>query len=225
MNLKTYKAISGLNRAGVLWHGLSAERALEALQNGFIKPHSVQRFWSDGMFYSDDQPEYDSSYWANGWCMSRDKLVAEKFAARGVLFAFNARAIKETFQVVPYSWAGAIPRSTAKTRKSEREEYVLSGGICESEAFYQAKSDEIQAQIAQVNAQRKAKVISLAEKKKRVAELEALAKVNTFNHHFYQPHGRNMPLANAFGFFITEKRPNEAVCAELEKHPLFLGYL
>lgn len=54
MNVTAYKAISDLNRVGVLWHGLNAERALEVLNQGFIKPHSVQRFWSDGMFYEDN---------------------------------------------------------------------------------------------------------------------------------------------------------------------------
>lgn len=225
MNKMTYKAVSTLNRAGVLWHGLSAERALEVLNQGFIKPHSVQRFWSDGMYYEDSHPEYDSSFWANGWSMSRDLQVAKKFAIRGIVFAFNTNLIKQSFKVVPYSWAGAIPNSTPFSRKKEREEYVLSGGVFQSENFYKQKEEQIKKEIEEVNKKRKAKEISLKEKKALIADLENKLKTNTFEHHFYTPHGKEMPLENTFGFFISEKRPSAGVCSELEKHPLFLGYL
>lgn len=225
MNVTAYKAISDLNRVGVLWHGLNAERALEVLNQGFIKPHSVQRFWSDGMFYEDNHPSYDSSIWCNGWSMSRDLQVAKKFAMRGIIFAFNIQAIKQQFKVVPYSWAGAIPNSSPFSRKKEREEYVLSGGIFESEAFYEQKAENILKDIADVNKKHKQKEISLKEKKALISEFEQKLKEASFKHHFYMPHGKVMPLEKAFGFFISEKRPSEDVCVNLEKHPLFLGYL
>lgn len=220
MNVAAYKAISDLNRVGVLWHGLSAERALEVLNQGFIKPHSVQRFWSNGMFYEDTHPSYDSSIWFNGWSMSRDLQVAKKFAMRGIIFAFNIQTIKQNFKVVPYSWAGAIPNSTPFNRKKEREEYVLSGGVFQSEDFYEQKREEIKQEIANVNKKYKGK-----EKKEKIQSLEKSLVENSFNHHFYTPHGKEMLLENTFGFFVSDKSPSKEICEKLENHPLFLGYI
>lgn len=220
MNVTAYKAISDLNRVGVLWHGLNAERALEVLNQGFIKPHSVQRFWSDGMFYEDNHPSYDSSIWCNGWSMSRDLQVAKKFAMRGIIFAFNIQAIKQQFKVVPYSWAGAIPNSSPFSRKKEREEYVLSGGVFQSEAFYEQKAKEIKQEIVNVNKKYKGK-----EKKEKIQNLEKALVEKSFNHHFYMPHGKEMSLKNAFGFFISDKSPSKEICEVLENHTLFLGYI
>ena len=220
MNVTAYKAISDLNRVGVLWHGLNAERALEVLNQGFIKPHSVQRFWSDGMFYEDHHPSYDSSIWCNGWSMSRELQVAKKFAIRGIIFAFNVQAIKQHFKVVPYSWAGAIPNSSPFSRKKEREEFVLSGGVFQSEAFYEQKAEEIKQEIANVNKNYKGK-----EKKEKIKLLEKSLAENSFDHHFYMPHGKEMSLKNAFGFFISDKSPSKEICEVLENHTLFLGYI
>lgn len=222
MNIATYQRISTMNKKGVLWHGMSAERAITALMAGSISPHSVQRFWKGGNTYLDNNPLYDTSFWANGWCMSRDLQVSKKFANRGVIFAFSKNAVKGQFKTIPYSWGGSIPNASPETRKKEREEFVLSGGFVESEQYYTKNIELIRQQMKAVREDK-----SLSKKEKALSTEHLVAQLNKFDFtkDFYKPNGKNLSLNTCFGFFISNKKPDVKLCDELEKHPLFLGYI
>lgn len=222
MNITTYQRISMMNKKGVFWHGMSSDRAITALIAGSISPHSVQRFWKGGNTYLDNTPLYDTSFWANGWCMSRDMQVSKKFANRGVIFAFSKNAVKSRFKTIPYSWGGSIPNASPETRKKEREEFVLSGGFVESEQYYTKNIELIRQQMKAV---REDKSLSRKDKSLATDKLVEQLKNFDFSKDFYQPNGKSLPLDTCFGFFISERKPNTAICEELEKHPLFLGYI
>lgn len=222
MNITTYQRISTMNKKGVLWHGMSAERAIKALMAGSISPHSVQRFWKGGNTYLDNNPLYDTAFWANGWCMSRDLQVSKNFANRGVIFAFSKNVVKTRFKTIPYSWGGSIPSAAHETRKKEREEFVLSGGSVKSEQYYKENIKLIREKIHAVHMD---KILSSKEKRSCVEKLLIELEKFDFDKDFYKPNGKSLPLHTCFGFFISERKPDTEICEELEKHPLFMGYL
>lgn len=222
MNITTYQSISTMNKKGVFWHGMSAERAIEALNAGSISPHSVQRFWQDGKTYLDNNPLYDTCFWLNGWSMSRDLQVSKKFGMRGVIFAFSKNVVKSRFKTIPYSWGGSIPNASNETRKKEREEFILSGSGVEQEKFYEEKQIEIREKIKLLS---KNKSVSVKEKKQiHSLMLEELKKYD-FGTEFFKPHGKKLPLNMSFGFFISNKKPEDKICEVLEQSSLFLGYI
>ena len=106
----------------ILFHALSPEYALIALEKNILEGRCTQRYWVDGLRRKDDNPLYESSYWMKGFSCTRDFDFAKNWNA--VVFVFDKDKIKESKKIIPYAWnygrSKCIPN-----HKKEREEFVL----------------------------------------------------------------------------------------------------
>lgn len=106
-----------------LWHGIKIEHAKTALENMKLEPHTSHRYWKDGKRLQDNAPNYEDSFWMNGWSMTRKKEYAMNWS--GVVFEFDHEKIQQQFEIKPFAWNFSM-NNRLKVSKKEFEEFVIS---------------------------------------------------------------------------------------------------
>jgi hypothetical protein len=110
-----------------LYHAITFDRALKALEENKLGGYSIQRVWNDGKRLKDDQPGYDESDFMRGISTSRDIDYCAKW--NDIIFIFDQNKLKTKYKIVPYNWGYSIGHGYNKDSrmKREREEFVITG--------------------------------------------------------------------------------------------------
>lgn len=220
-----------LNSQGVLWHGVNGHHVLDILKQGYFEPHTSHRFWADGIRRKDNDSAYEDSKWMYGWSMSRDLTVSRGFG--DILFVFEKAGIQKQFKVKPYCWGFSMRNSFS--HKREKEDFVLSGGVIDSKKSYEQRYAELEKELDSLEDIIYSKEKTLEQKdaaRLRLAEVEAEMDKTNFMRDFCSPHGKNLPVSKAKGFFINISRESIMDESELSadhkkmmEHPMFLGFI
>lgn len=216
---------------GMLWHGVSIFKVMDILNRGFFEAHTTQRFWTDGIRRKDNDPIYNDSKWMYGWSMSRDLSVSKNFGF--VIFAFDRKELQTQFKVKPYCWGFSI--KSGFNHKREKEEFVMSGGVIDSQNYYENRFAELEEQYDNVMDELYSSFTPESEKeelKKKMSLLEKEMDENNFMDIFTKPHGKHLPVSKAKGFYINSSEDYMMEMEDLKPkiqalidHPMFLGFI
>lgn len=220
-----------LNSQGVLWHGVNGHNVLDILKQGYFEPRTSHRFWADGIRRKDNDAAYEDSKWMYGWSMSRDLTVSRGFG--DILFVFEKAEIQKQFKVKPYCWGFSMRHSFS--HKREKEDFVLSGGVVNSKNSYEQRYAELEKELDSLENIIYSKEKTLDQKdaaRLSLAEVEAEMDKTNFMRDFCNPHGKNLPVSKAKGFFINISKESIMDESELSadhkkmmEHPMFLGFI
>lgn len=127
------EAVSASNS---LYHALQIKKAIEPLRSNSLSGYTKQRFWLDGKRRTDNEADYDSSWWYTGISTTRDKRFAIKWS--DIIFEFNREKIKQKYKVIPYAWNYSLKNYYTDSNfspnnyfqhKKEKEDFIVTGRI------------------------------------------------------------------------------------------------
>ena len=226
MNIKNSKSIIDANKKCSLFHGMNIDRAIDFIKSGKMKGYTAQRFWEDGIYRKENDPEYNSSKWMFGWSFSRCKYKSSKFGK--IVFSFDRKKINYNFKVIPYVWQYKLKNNV--NYKNELEDFVLSGYILDSRINHNKNIKNIENEIDllykelnnNLNSEESIKII-----KDNINKKEDIYEKIGFDYCFMNPLGREISLSICHGFFIKKDEDSfeDQRIKELEKHDLFLGFI
>lgn len=127
-----------------IWHAIKQQHIESIFSKNHLEARTVQRHWSDGMTYRDNQGDiYQNSHYMKGWSMTRDKDYA--FSWGSVALLLDWEKIKRDFKVKTISWSyrGAYCNDNFDR---EREEFVISN-------FMHQTMDEIKEEFFSISDQ------------------------------------------------------------------------
>lgn len=205
-----------------LWHAMSIENALSAINDGALTPHTSHRVWRDGVKRKDNHPEYEDSLWATGWSLTRDKNFALKWGP--IILEFDKQEIKNNFKIMQISWNYTIPKINTDHKK-EREEFVLSGAIKQSTNFYKQRGEAFDAEYDELYDKKLDGKITVEEQRR----LEIAEKYNWFEE-WKSPVGKKLPLErNCIGIYLSKEKFDTGLfnddIQKIKDHKLFKGFL
>jgi len=110
-----------------LYHAITHERAIKALDENKLGGYTIQRYWKDGRRRKDDEPDYESGLWMRGLSLTRDIEFAKTW--NDVIFVFDQEKIKTKYKLLPYNWGYSIGNGYKQgaRMKREREEFLITG--------------------------------------------------------------------------------------------------
>jgi hypothetical protein len=117
-----YRELLSEGRDAHLFHGYGEPiHASMALTSGKMAATSTQRFWADGRRRTEDEPEYQESYWMKGVSFTRN--IEYAMAWGWVVFEINQAKLVQRTKVIPYSWSFHM-KDSSDFRK-EQEEFAI----------------------------------------------------------------------------------------------------
>lgn len=110
-----------------LYHSITPERAIKALNENKLGGYTQQRTWAGGKRLKDDQTGYYESDYIRGLSTSRDIEYCAGW--NNVVFIFDRDKIKNKYKILPYNWGYSIGGgyNQGSRVKREREEFIITG--------------------------------------------------------------------------------------------------
>lgn len=123
--MKISQLLEATRAGNVVYHGMKANFALQALRADKLEGRTIQRYWPDGKRMKDNQPGYDESFWLKGFSTTRDIKYAQTWGE--VVLELDKNKIAQRFKIIPFNWGYSIPADNH--HKKEREEFIVTGKL------------------------------------------------------------------------------------------------
>lgn len=204
-----------------LWHAISVENAAVRLNEGFLKPFTTHRYWSDGIRRKEHDPLYENSFWMYGWSMTRKKEYA--FHWNSVVFEFDAEKIAHQFKIIPIAWNNLFSHRTS-FQKKEFEEFVLSTCINKSINDLKNEDDDRMNLLDKLY-----DLPATAENELKIRELE---NIPSWFSRWKSAYGKELVLDKCLkGIYINEEvlniysnsKNDSELMQQITNHPLYKG--